>query len=179
MRHANKVNRLNRDHAHRKAMLNNLATSVLSRGLSEDPMKRHVVTTVPKAKVVRSLVERLITYAKKGDLAARRQAARFVKEKEVLRGLFETLGPRYANRQGGYTRVLKLSSNRHGDNAEMAIITVVEEEIRKRTKKKPARAKAQGKKIDITKSEGDAAATPAETAAPEAQASAALAAPAA
>ncbi len=154
MRHGVVGKRLSRDSAHRKAMLKNLATSVLAKGLSEEQMNRHIVTTVPKAKAVRSLVERLITYAKQGDLAARREAARFVQEKPVLKALFEVIGPRYKDRKGGYTRVLKLSSNRHGDNAEMAIISLVEDEIKVKPKKKAPKAKVKAEKnIDITKTE--------------------------
>ena len=171
MRHGVKTKQLGKHAAHRKAMLHNLATSVLAQGLKEEPMERHVVTTITKAKVVRGLVERLITYAKQGDLSARRQAARFVKNKLVLRGLFETLAPRYSKRPGGYTRVLKLSTNRVGDNSQMAVIALVEEEIRVKTKKKaPAKAKAKPKaekKVDITKAEA-APAAPAAEAAPEA-----------
>jgi large subunit ribosomal protein L17 len=144
-------------------MLNNLATSVLAQGLNAELQERHVVTTVTRAKTVRSLVERLITYAKKGDLASRRQAARFVKSKEVLKGLFETLGTRYSKRPGGYTRVLKLSGNRHGDNSPMAIIALVEDEIRAKAKKKAPKAKAKvEKKVDITKAEAAPAAEAAE-----------------
>jgi large subunit ribosomal protein L17 len=162
MRHGVVGKRLGRDTAHRKAMLNNLATSVLAQGLKEEPMDRQVVTTVQKAKVVRGLVDRLITYAKQGDLPARRQAARFVKDKLVLRGLFETLGKRYGKRVGGYSRVLKVSANRHGDNADMALITLVEEEIRPRPKKKVPKVKVKAeKKVNITKAEGKVA--PAQT----------------
>jgi large subunit ribosomal protein L17 len=155
MRHGVKTNRLGRDRDHRRALVNNLATSILRQGLNEEQMERSIVTTLPKAKVVRGLVDRLITYAKKGDLAARRQAARFVKEPIVLQGLFETLAPRYAARPGGYTRVLRMSENRRGDAAVMAMVTLVEDEVTKRTKKKPARAKAKAgvKKVDITQKE--------------------------
>jgi len=168
-RHGVVGKRLSRNVGHRKALLKNLATSVIAQGLSEEPMERHVVTTVTKAKAIRGLVERLITYAKQGDLAARRQAARFVTQPKVLSGLFETLAPRYAKRAGGYTRVLKLSGNRMGDAAQMAVITLVEEEITPKTRKKapakPAKAKAE-KKVDITKAEakaGEGAAPAAET----------------
>jgi len=162
MRHGVIYNRLNRNTDHRRALLNNLATSILRKGLEEEPMKRQICTTVPKAKVVRGLVERLITYAKKGDLSARRQAARFVKEPEVLKGLFDVLAKRYATRQGGYTRILKTSENRRGDNADMAFISLVEEEIREKVSKRPAKAKASKakaeKKVNITKSETKATA---------------------
>ncbi len=176
MRHGVKLNRLGRTSEHRRAMLNNLATAILKHGLNPEQLDRKVITTVPKAKVVRGLVDRLITYAKKGDLGARRQAAKFVKEPEVLQGLFSDLGPRYAQRAGGYTRILKVSENRKGDNAEMALITLVEDEVTPRKPKKPAktsRKAAPKKKLDITKSEPKAAeATEApaveDTAAPEA-----------
>ncbi len=155
MRHGVKHNRLDRNTDHRRALVNNLATSILKKGLEEEPMKRQVRTTITKAKVIRGLVERLITYAKQGDLGARRQAARFVKEPEVLQGLFEVIAKRYSKRAGGYTRVLKLAENRRGDNSQMAIIMLVEEEIREKSKKKPAKAaKAKSdKKVNITKSE--------------------------
>ncbi len=172
-RHGVVGKRLSRNVGHRKALLKNLATSVIAQGLKEEAMERQVVTTVTKAKAVRGLVERLITYAKQGDLAARRQAARFVTQPKVLSGLIETLAPRYAKRAGGYTRVLKLSGNRMGDASQMAMITLVEEEIAPKTRKKggskAAKAKAKAKtekKVDITKAEAPAA--PAEGAAPAA-----------
>lgn len=165
MRHGVIHNRLGRNTDHRRSMLNNLATSILRQGLKEEPMDRHVVTTVPKAKVVRGLVERLITYAKKGDLAARRQAARFIKDPAVLQGLFAELGKRYAKRQGGYTRLLKLAERRRGDSTEQAFIALVEEEISPRKPKKSAKARAvktsgnkTAKKLNITKSENKEAA---------------------
>ncbi len=162
MRHGVVHNRLNRDTDHRRAMLNNLATSILRQGLNADQLDRKVITTVPKAKVVRGLVDRLITYAKKGDLSARRQAAKFVHDSDVLKGLFSDLGPRYAGRAGGYTRVLKVAENRKGDNAEMALITLVEDEVTpRRASRKPAKAAAAKKpaakkKVDITKAEPEA-----------------------
>jgi large subunit ribosomal protein L17 len=148
MKHGVKTNRLGRNASHRKAMLGNLATSVLRQGLKENQMERQVRTTVAKAKTVKPLVERLITFAKRGDLAARREAARIVHDHEVLQGLFETLAPRYSERQGGYTRVLKLDRERAGDAAEMAIISLVEDVVIKKTPK--AKAKPAAKKIDIT-----------------------------
>jgi large subunit ribosomal protein L17 len=126
MRHGVKVKKWGANASHRRAMLRSLSTSILLRGLESDPHERVVRTTLLKAKMARGMVERLITYAKKGDLAARRQAARFVMDPAVLRGLFDVIGPRYANRKGGYTRVLKLGNYRPGDAAEMAIISLVE-----------------------------------------------------
>jgi large subunit ribosomal protein L17 len=126
MRHGVKVKKWGANASHRRAMLRSLSTSILLRGLEADPHERVVRTTLLKAKMARGMVERLITYAKKGDLAARRQAARFVMDPAVLRGLFDVIGPRYANRKGGYIRVLKLGDYRPGDAAEMAIISLVE-----------------------------------------------------
>ena len=149
MKHGVKTNRLGRNAAHRKALLSNLATSVLRQGLKENQMERQVRTTVAKAKTVKPLVERLITYAKKGDLTARREAARVIHDHEVLKGLFSTIGPRYAQRQGGYTRVLKLDLDRAGDAAEMAIISLVEDTLDAKVRK-PKAAKPAAKKVDIT-----------------------------
>ena len=97
-------------------MLSNLAVSILD--------KERCETTIPKAKEVRSVVERLITYAKQGDLAARRLAARRVNDPVVLQKLFSDIGPSFKDRNGGYTRILK-TRERKGDNASMAIIELV------------------------------------------------------
>ncbi|MGL1933794.1 MAG: 50S ribosomal protein L17 [Fibrobacterales bacterium] len=152
MRHGVKKFKLNRTASHRKAMLKNLATSIIKQGIAEDQMDRQVKTTVIKAKAVRGLVDRLVTYAKKGDLTSRRQAAKFIQEPAVLQDLFEKVGPRYADRQGGYTRILKLSANRKGDNAEMAIITLVEDEVVTKTKKtaKKATPKKEEPKVEAS-----------------------------
>ena len=155
MRHGVKTKKLGRDNKHRKAMLKNLATSILLKGLTENQLERQVRTTVAKAKAVRGLVDRLITYAKKGDLAAKRQVARFVQDKEAFQGLFQVLAPRYANRNGGYSRVLKLSNFRHGDNAEMAIVSLVEDELSKKKKvtKKIAKKVTTVKKETVSSNE--------------------------
>jgi large subunit ribosomal protein L17 len=129
MRHGVKVKKWGANASHRHAMLRSLSTSILLKGLETDPQERAVRTTLLKAKMVRSLVDRLITYAKKGDLAARRQAARFVMDPKVLKGLFDIIGPRYAGRNGGYTRVLKLGNYRAGDAAEMALVGLVEDQV--------------------------------------------------
>lgn len=99
-------------------MLSNMATSLF----------RHerIRTTEAKAKELRPYAERLITLARRGDLHARRQAARRIHDKEALKKLFEQIGPRYAERAGGYTRILKIGA-RKGDGAEMAIVQLVEE----------------------------------------------------
>jgi len=156
MKHGVKLNRLGRPAAHRKALLSNLATSVLRQGLKENQIERQIRTTVAKAKTVKPLVEKLITFAKKGDLSARREAAKVIHDHEVLQGLFETIGPRYAERQGGYARVLKLDMERAGDAASMAIISLVEDKLQKKIRK-PKATKPAAKKVDITE------AAPAET----------------
>ncbi len=98
-------------------MLSNMATSLF----------RHerIRTTTAKAKELRPFAERLITLARRGDLHARRQAARTIRDKEALQKLFDTLGPRYADREGGYMRVLKIG-RRDGDGAEIALVQLVD-----------------------------------------------------
>jgi large subunit ribosomal protein L17 len=117
MRHRNKGRQLSRTASHREAMLRNMATSLFAHGRIE--------TTTAKAKELRPFAERLITLAKRGDLHARRQAARKIQDGEVLYTLFSAIGPRFAERAGGYTRVLKLGF-RQGDGAEMSMIELVD-----------------------------------------------------
>ncbi len=116
MRHRAKGRRFNRTSEHRKMMMRNLATSLIEHGRLE--------TTVEKAKELRQYVEPIITKARRGDLHARRLAARRITTQAALSRLFTEIGPRYADRPGGYTRVLKLG-HRPGDAAEMAIIELV------------------------------------------------------
>ncbi len=167
MRHGVKTNRLNRPAGHRRALLSNLATSIILQGLKPEQRDRKVRTTLARAKTVRGVVERLVTYAKKGDLTSRRQAAKMVHDHTALKGLFEVLGPRYEKRQGGYTRVLKLGMERAGDAAEMALIELVEEEIQPRKKAVKAKPAASAKKVDISE---PAAAAEEAPAAPKAEA---------
>lgn len=114
--------KLGRTADHRKALLRNMATELIVKGQYE--------TTEMKAKELRSVVDELITLAKRGDLHARRQAAAYVRNVDAAEGqtalqkLFDELGPKYADRNGGYTRVIK-TRNRRGDNAPMAIIELV------------------------------------------------------
>ncbi len=117
MRHRIKGRKLNRTAAHRRAMLRNMATSLFRHGRIE--------TTTAKAKELRPYAERLITLAKRGDLHARRLAARKIADREVLGTLFGDIGPRFSDRPGGYTRILKLGS-RKGDAAEMSLIELVD-----------------------------------------------------
>ncbi|ABA77887.1 50S ribosomal protein L17 [Rhodobacter sphaeroides] len=117
MRHARGYRRLNRTHEHRKALFANMAGSLIEH--------EQIKTTLPKAKELRPIIEKLITLAKRGDLHARRQAAAQLKEDRHVARLFEILGPRYAERAGGYVRVLK-AGFRYGDMAPMAIIEFVD-----------------------------------------------------
>lgn len=117
MRHSHGYRRLNRTHEHRKAMFANMAGSLIEH--------EQIKTTLPKAKEVRPIIEKLITLAKRGDLHARRQAAAQLKQDQHVARLFEILGPRYKERQGGYVRVLK-AGFRYGDMAPMAIIELVD-----------------------------------------------------
>ena len=103
--------------AHERLILANLATQLFEHG--------RITTTTAKAKRLRPLAERMITFAKRGDLHARRQAMTVIRNKSVIHELFTEIGPRYAGRQGGYTRIVKIG-NRKGDNAPMAIIELVE-----------------------------------------------------
>ncbi|MAC77047.1 MAG: 50S ribosomal protein L17 [Rhodobacteraceae bacterium] len=120
MRHARGYRRLNRTHEHRKALFSNMAGSLIEH--------EQIKTTLPKAKELRPIVEKLITLAKRGDLHARRQAAAQLKEDKYVAKLFEILGPRYKDRAGGYCRVLK-AGFRYGDMAPMAIIEFVDRDI--------------------------------------------------
>ena len=117
MRHMKSGRKLNRTQSHRKALFANMATSLIKH--------EQIKTTLPKAKDLRPVVEKLITLGKRGDLAARRQAARTIREEAVLKKLFDTIGPRYAQRNGGYSRVLK-AGFRYGDAAPMAVIELMD-----------------------------------------------------
>jgi large subunit ribosomal protein L17 len=111
MRHQRTVRKLGRTAAHRRALLGSMATALF---------RAHaVITTVPKARVVRSVAERLITLGKRGDLHARRLAARRVKDSVILKKLFDEIAPQFATRPGGYTRIIKIGTRR-GDGASLA-----------------------------------------------------------
>jgi large subunit ribosomal protein L17 len=108
--------RLGRPTDHRKAMLRNLVTSLLDKG--------KIVTTVTRAKETRSLAEKMITLAKRGDLHSRRLVLAYVNDETVVKNLFDTIAPRYEGRQGGYTRIIRIGPRR-GDAAEMVILELV------------------------------------------------------
>ena len=117
MRHGHGYRKLNRTHEHRKAMFSNMACSLIEH--------EQIKTTLPKAKEMRRIMDKLIGLGKRGDLHARRLAGSRLKQDDAVKKLFDTLGPRYAERNGGYTRVLK-AGFRYGDMAPMAIIELVD-----------------------------------------------------
>ena len=123
MRHGNRGRKLNRTSSHRKAMFANMAASLIEH--------EQIVTTLPKAKELRPIVEKLITLGKRGDLHARRQAISQIRDVVMVRKLFDTLAERYKERNGGYTRVLK-AGFRYGDNAPMAVIEFVDRDVEAR-----------------------------------------------
>lgn len=149
MRHGNTVKKLGKTHSHRKAMMNNMAASILSH--------KSIITTTPKAKEARGVVERLITFAKQNDLAARRMVMRTIKDKELVRELFDEIGPKFASRNGGYTRVIKLG-HRQGDGASMAIFELVGYEGTKAAKIEQKRQKREEKDAKKKKEMEEAAA---------------------
>ncbi len=123
MYHGRKKRRFNRTAEHRKAMFANMSQALIKH--------EQIVTTLPKAKDLRPVVEKLVTLGKRGDLHARRQAIAQIKDVNLVRKLFDVLGPRYKDRNGGYTRVLK-AGFRYGDNAAMAVIEFVDRDVNAR-----------------------------------------------
>ena len=117
MRHGHGYRKLNRTHEHRKAMFANMASSLIEH--------EQIKTTLPKAKELKPVIEKLITLAKRGDLHARRLAASKIRQDAAVKKLFDVLGARYQDRQGGYARVMK-AGFRYGDMAPMAIIELVD-----------------------------------------------------
>lgn len=120
MRHGLGPRKLNRTHEHRTAMFANMAASLIKH--------EQIVTTLPKAKELRPVVERLVTLAKKGDLASRRLVASRMRDETQTKKLFDVIGPRYSERQGGYLRIMK-AGFRHGDNAPVAVIEFVDRDV--------------------------------------------------
>lgn len=154
MRHLKSGRKLGRTASHRKALLANLAASVLEH--------KSIVTTTPKAKEARGVVDRLITFAKKGDLASRRQVLKTVRDKKLVKELFEEIAPRYEGRNGGYTRVIKLGY-RKGDSAPLAVFELVGYESVQAKKIEKAREKRAAKvEAEKTQKESQASQEPAE-----------------
>ncbi len=135
MRHQKHGRILSRRVDHRKALLANLACSLILHG--------RIKTTEPKAKEVRPFIERMVTFARRGDLHARRIVLSRIRDAEAVKKLFDEIGPKFANRNGGYTRILKLGF-RHGDNSPMSYIEFVTED---EGKKKPVKRKKAGSRV--------------------------------
>jgi len=152
MRHRNAGFKLGRNTSHRAALLRNLTTSVL--------LEDRVVTTVAKAKAVRPHVEKMITLGKKGDLHSRRQALSFLRTDDAVKRLFDTVAPRYGDRQGGYLRITR-SKFRQGDGAETVIIELLGAEKQlevKRQKREEVKAKKRAeleKQLEESKKAGE------------------------
>jgi large subunit ribosomal protein L17 len=125
MHHGFRGRRLNRSSAHRKSMFANMSASLIKH--------EQIVTTLPKAKDLRPIVEKLITLAKKGDLHARRQAISEIKDLDQVKKLFDVLAARYKDRKGGYLRIMK-AGFRHGDNAPVAVIEFVDRDVNEKGK---------------------------------------------
>ncbi|SFB42027.1 LSU ribosomal protein L17P [Rhizobium sp. NFR07] len=134
MRHAKAGRKLNRTASHRKAMFTNMAASLITH--------EQIVTTLPKAKEIRPIVEKLVTLGKRGDLHARRQAISQVQDQDAVRKLFDVIASRYATRNGGYLRIMK-AGYRQGDNAPMAVIEFVERDVDAKGKADKARVAAE------------------------------------
>jgi large subunit ribosomal protein L17 len=154
MRHRKDHRKLSRTREHRKALLRNLTTSLF--------IHERIETTVAKAKEARRMAERMITFAKRGDVAARRHVARFVHGDDVVRKLFDTLAPWYVDRNGGYTRIIKVG-HRLGDAGQTAFLELVKSpELKERLRKEAEeRAKAErGAKAVAKKGAKDAKVEP-------------------
>ncbi len=130
MRHRKQGRKLNRTASHRKAMFVNMGASLIEH--------EQIVTTLPKAKELRAVVDKLITLGKRGGLHSRRLAMARIQDADQVKKLFDTLAPRYADRNGGYTRVLK-AGFRFGDNAPMAVIELVDRDVEAKGAKDRAR----------------------------------------
>ncbi|MCA1300338.1 50S ribosomal protein L17 [Stappia indica] len=134
MRHGNRGRKLNRTSSHRKAMFANMSASLIQH--------EQIVTTLPKAKELRPIIEKLITLGKRGDLHARRQAIAQIQDVAMVGKLFDALAERYKSRNGGYTRVLK-AGFRYGDNAPMAVIEFVDRDVSAKGAADRARTEAE------------------------------------
>lgn len=146
MRHRKGGFKLKRDIGARRSLLKGLATSVIE--------NERVVTTVPKAKAVKPLVEKMITLAKRDTLHSRRQAAAFLNTPEAVKKLFDKLGTRFGQREGGYTRLVRLGWRR-GDGAEQAMVELVGSELVKRAAERAKRREERMKAMQQGKEEGE------------------------
>src|SRR5215471_16070556 len=139
MRHRNEGRKLSRNTSHRRALLRNLVTDLLEHG--------RLMTTLPKAKEVRPLAEKMITLGKRDNLHARRQVQAYLMRDGIAKTVFDTIAPKFADRNGGYSRIIKLG-NRKGDGADLAIIELLgsELEIKKAERAAQASEKKDAKK---------------------------------
>jgi len=138
LRHGRKVKKLGRTRAHRLALLKNLVRALFT--------YERIQTTLPKAKEARRTAERIVSFARKNTVAARRQAGRFITDKDLLKKLFDVIGSRFADREGGYTRIYRLGP-REGDGTEMALLElVIREESHKEKQAKAKAKKGRGRK---------------------------------
>lgn len=135
MRHGFAGRRFSRSSSHRKSMFANLAVSLIEH--------EQIVTTLPKAKDLRPIVEKLVTLGKRGDLHARRLVIAQIGNEPVVKRLFDTIAPRYATRNGGYLRIMK-AGFRHGDNAPLAVIEFVDRDVSAKGAADRARVEAEG-----------------------------------
>jgi large subunit ribosomal protein L17 len=148
MRHRNAHRKLSRNSSHRRAMLRNLVTDFLDHG--------RLMTTLPKAKEVRPLAEKMITLGKRDNLHARRQLQSYLMREPVAKKVFDTIAPRFADRKGGYSRIIKLG-NRKGDGADLAIIELLGSELEVKKAERAEQAKereAKRPKKEKEKEEG-------------------------
>jgi large subunit ribosomal protein L17 len=147
MRHKVAGYKLGRNTAHRRSLLRNLVTSVI--------VEERIETTVPKAKAAKPIVEKMITLGKRGDLAARRLAAAYLMTDEAVVKLFDKVGPRFGDREGGYTRIIRTHWNK-GDGADKAFLELLGSET-VLDEKREKRAAARAKKVEETKKAMEAA----------------------
>jgi large subunit ribosomal protein L17 len=136
MRHNKSGKRLGRNSSHRKAMMRNMVTSLFAH--------EKITTTDIRAKELRKIADKMITLGKRGDIHARRQALQVIRDRKVVGKLFDLVAPRYKDRPGGYTRIIKLGQ-RAGDNASLSLIELVEEEFTAKPRKAAPAPKAEAK----------------------------------
>src|SRR3954453_21142970 len=144
MRHRNANRKLSRNTSHRRALLRNLVTDFLDHG--------RLMTTLPKAKEVRPLAEKMITLGKRDNLHARRQVQAYLWREAIAKKVFDSIAPRFADRNGGYSRIIKLG-NRKGDGADLAIIELLGSELEVKKAERAAQASEKGAKKDKDKKE--------------------------
>jgi large subunit ribosomal protein L17 len=163
MRHKVDGRKLGRTASHRKAMLANMAVSLLKH--------ERIETTLAKAKELRRFVEPIITRAKEDSVHNKRMIRRKISDRKIINKLFENIVPRYTNRNGGYTRIIKLSKYRNGDNSRMALIELVEEALYTNTKKKKAKKDTTAPKVEekVESKTTESEVKPEDTKSPEAE----------